>query len=92
VADYIKTFEWQDVKYPRARSLVEITGMITERMRSIDGDLKKLMDELTETKNNLNALSKGKETLSYYTMDLGEIIYNTDKVRPDVYFVEKHGS
>jgi len=30
VEDYIKGFTWEDTKYPRARSLVEITGMITE--------------------------------------------------------------
>jgi hypothetical protein len=30
VLDYIKTFKWEDTKYPRNRSLLEITGMITE--------------------------------------------------------------
>ncbi len=30
VLDYLKDFKWEDTKYPRARSLVEITGMITE--------------------------------------------------------------
>lgn len=47
-------------------------------MRSIDGDLKKLTDELTETKNNLNALSKGKESANYYSADLAEVIYNAE--------------
>jgi hypothetical protein len=30
VADYIKTFKWEDNKYPRARSLIELSGMIME--------------------------------------------------------------
>lgn len=30
VKDYIKNFEWDDNKFQRARSLVEITGLITE--------------------------------------------------------------
>ena len=30
VIDYIKGFKWEDTKYPRNRSLLEITGMITE--------------------------------------------------------------
>ena len=65
--------------------------MITERMRTIDGDLKKQTDELTEVRNNLNALNKGKEGTSFYTKDLGEIIYNSDKFNPNHVFVETHG-
>ena len=30
VIDYIKNFRWEDTKFPRARSLVEIAGMIAE--------------------------------------------------------------
>lgn len=33
VIRYISEFKWEDTKYPRARSLVEIAGMIAERMR-----------------------------------------------------------
>ena len=29
-ADFIKVFTWDDGKYPRNRSLVEITGLIAE--------------------------------------------------------------
>jgi len=28
--DYIRNFKWEDTKYPRARSLVELAGMIAE--------------------------------------------------------------
>lgn len=30
VAEYLKQFKWEDTKYPRARSLVELAGMITD--------------------------------------------------------------
>jgi hypothetical protein len=30
VLDYIKSFKWEDTKYPRNRSLLEITAMITD--------------------------------------------------------------
>lgn len=53
VIDYIKNFKWEDTKYSRARPLVEIAGMITEKMRYVDGDLKKVMDELNDVKNSL---------------------------------------
>lgn len=60
-------------------------------MRNIDGDLKKQTDELTEIKNNLNALNKGKEGANFFAKDLGEIIYNSDKINPQQIFVETHG-
>lgn len=91
VEDYIKNFKWEDNKYPRARSLVELSGMIAERMRTIDGDLKKVQDELNDVKNQYGAVSKGKDSASFTQKDLGEIIYNS-KIDPDRFFVEKHGS
>jgi len=33
VADYIKNFNWDDNKFHRGRSLVEIAGLISDRMR-----------------------------------------------------------
>ena len=45
VAEYIKEFRWEDTKYPRARSLIEITGMITEVIN-------KLTNDLLENENN----------------------------------------
>ena len=56
-------------------------------MRSIDGDLKKVMDELNETRNNYNAVNKGGAAGSFLVRDVGDVIYNNN-VNPDVYFVE----
>lgn len=44
-------------------------------MRTIDSDLKKIQDELTEAKNNLNALSKSKDAKSLASKDPAEVIY-----------------
>jgi V-ATPase subunit C len=60
-------------------------------MRYVDGDLKKVMDELNDVKNNLGQLSKGKDSPSFLQKDLGDIIYNSN-LNADIYFVEKHGS
>lgn len=60
-------------------------------MRSIDGDLKKIQDELNDVRNNYNSISKGKDSTSFLVKDLGEIIYNSE-INADAYFVEKHGS
>ncbi len=62
-------------------------------MRYVDGDLKKVMDELNDVKNTLGQLSKGKDSPSYLQKDLGDIIYNSNlNQKADIYFVEKHQS
>lgn len=90
VLDYIKNFKWDDNKYHRGRSLVEIAGLITERMKTIDSDIKKLQDEYTEARNNYNSVAK-KEGTNFLTKDLNEVIY-TANLNTDALFVEKHSS
>jgi hypothetical protein len=58
-------------------------------MKAIDGDLKKLQDDLNETRNIYNQVSK-KDSTSFVAKDLGEIIYNSKVNGED--FVEKLGS
>jgi len=77
VIDYIRSFQWEDIKFSRSRPLVEISGLIAEKMRLIDSDIKKIMDLLNDAKNNLNSVAKGKDSASYLVKDLGEIIYNS---------------
>jgi len=45
-------------------------------MKTIDSDLKKLQDDLNETRNIYNQVSK-KDGVNYTTKDLGEVIYNS---------------
>lgn len=49
------------------------------------------MDELNEVKNNLAALTKGKDGNSFFNKDIGEVIYTSEKINADVFFMEKHG-
>jgi hypothetical protein len=58
-------------------------------MKTIDGDLKKLQDDLNETRNIYNQVAK-KDGVNYITKDLGDIIYNSPVSSED--FVEKLGS
>jgi hypothetical protein len=60
-------------------------------MRKVDNDLKQSADVLNETKNNYNQVSR-KQGTSYATMDLGDIIYNSQHVDPSTCFIEKDGS
>lgn len=50
-------------------------------MKTIDNDIKKMQDELTEVKNNYNQLVK-KDGTTLLTKDIAEIIY-TSNINPD---------
>lgn len=58
-------------------------------MKTIDGDLKKLQDDLNETRNIYNQVAK-KEGANFTSKDLGDVIYNSTVSSED--FVEKLGS
>lgn len=60
-------------------------------MKTIDGDLKKLQDDMNETKNIYNQVAK-KDGVNFITKDLGEIIYNSPNSNISEEFVEKLGS
>ena len=60
-------------------------------MKLIDGDIKRALDELTETKNNLNQLVK-KEGNNFLTKDLSEVIYTSQRINPENHFVERHNT
>jgi hypothetical protein len=58
-------------------------------MRATDNDIKKAQDELTETRNQLNAISK-KEGDNYANFDVSDRIYKCEDInRAEDFFVEK---
>lgn len=59
-------------------------------MKTIDADIKKLQDELTEARNNYNQLAK-KDGNNFLTKDLSEVIY-TANINTENLFVERHQS
>ena len=42
---YIQRFKWDDMKYPRSRALNDIATQIGDKMKAIDADIKKQMDD-----------------------------------------------
>lgn len=71
---YVAEFTWDDTKFPRTRSLIDIATNIQERVRSVDIDIKTYIDEYSESNSMLQALQKSKGT-SFTTTDLSEVIY-----------------
>ena len=87
---YIQNFKWESIKYSQGRSLPEIAGIITDKMKATDNDIKKVQDELTETRNQLNAIQK-KEGDNYANFDVSDRIYKCEEIkRAEDYFVEKY--
>ena len=76
VNEYIEQFQWDDTKYPRTRSLIEISQIISEKMVTNDNDIKKHIEEYNQLKLQLNQLKKRDEG-SFLNRDLGDIIYGT---------------
>lgn len=74
MSEFIKTFQWDDSRYPRSRSLVDIAQIISERMNSIDSDMKKFIDEYNSLKNQLFQYKK-KEEGNFISRDPGDIVY-----------------
>ena len=60
-------------------------------MRTIDGDVKQLNDDLNEVRNNLNQYVK-KEGSSFLQKDISEVIYSDTNLKPEQFFVEVHNS
>lgn len=82
---YIQMFKWDDMKYPRSRALHDIATQIGDKMKAIDTDIKKQMDDFQDTKAALSQLARS-EGSNFMTKDLSEVIYGS-KI-PQDHFVE----
>lgn len=71
---YITRFQWDNNKFNRSRSLMEIAHTLQERVKSIDGQIKQAMDQFHEANQQLSSLQKGKAG-SYSSSDLSDFIY-----------------
>lgn len=45
---YIEKYSWDDTKFPRSRSLIDISTAVQEWVKSIDHDIKTYIDEYSE--------------------------------------------
>lgn len=87
--DYLKNFQWDQTKFHYGRSLVELAGLITDRMKSIDRDVKEHQDRLGELRSELALIDK-KDGTNFLTQDIREPIYRA-QVDKDL-FVETYNS
>lgn len=74
---YVNGFNWDDTKFPRSRSLLDIATTIQERVKSIDVDIKTYIEKYSEATSTLNQLTKAKGN-NFLSSDLAEIVYGND--------------
>lgn len=74
ISEYVQLFQWDDTKYPRSRSLIDIAAIISEKFNSIDTDMKKHIDEYNQLKSTLGQYKK-KEEGNFLSRDLGDVVY-----------------
>lgn len=77
VPNYLKSFSWDDSKYSRSKTLIEIVAIIKERMNENEAEIRKMLHVYSDTKNQLQALTK-KEGGNFITRDIGDIVYEND--------------
>ena len=87
--EYIRDFKWIDLKYPKKRSLNELTITIQKNMHQKDEQIRKLMDEFNGVKQRISNMTK-KDTGNLTVRDFTDDIY-TKNVPADT-FVETHNS
>lgn len=70
---YLETFVWDISKYPPSKTLPELAGVIEERLRNFDDDLKAKTSKFIEARNNLSQATK-KESGGMLGKDLNEVL------------------
>ena len=87
--EYIKTFQWNTLKYSTKRSLMELTALITKNMRQSDEQIKKNLEEQSQLKQKIASMTK-RDQGNLQVRDYTDDIYNKNPNKD--LFVESHGS
>ena len=62
--DYVKTFDWKEVKYPTTRSLEDLTKLLQMNVGKMEEELRKFQNVYSEKKQlkaSAERSSKGKQ-------------------------------
>lgn len=69
---YLSDFHWDISRYQPSKTLQELVGLIEERLRNLDDDVKAKTSKFIEARNTLSQITK-KESGSLLNKDLSEI-------------------
>jgi len=88
IEQFFGKFAWEDSKFPRSKSIVELISIILEKVNQMDNQLKKSYADFTETKNMLISYQKKSEG-NYLSRDLLDVLCSEAKVNPND-FIDSH--
>ena len=89
IAEYLRDFRWDQVRFQMDKSLKVLGQKITGTQKQCDDRLKKLVDEQNDIKTKLTHLTK-KDSPSLLQKDTGDLVY--EQKMPKQSFVNTHGS
>jgi len=69
---YMRDFIWEDSKFPRSKTLPELLHLLGDKVNHLDNDIKKQINDYTDIRNAINALSKKQEG-GFLSRDLTEV-------------------
>merc|ERR1719330_337972 len=88
VESYVRSFQWDDTKFPRNRYLADNLSSLTATVSRIDDDVKTKTFAYTDVKTHLTNMSKSKGAgVSLTSADLTDIL--TPAVVAEGDFIEK---
>lgn len=58
---YVHSFQWEDSKFPRSKTLPELARLLQDRITHLDNDIKKQISDYAEMKTTLSTLNKKQE-------------------------------
>ena len=88
VEEYIAKFRWDDIKYPRARSVQDNIQMLLTGVQKIDEEVKSKGQQYSDAKQQASSLTR-KEQVSHVQRDLVDLL-TPDSVSVDDFVYSEH--
>ncbi|KAJ5860332.1 ATPase V1 complex subunit C [Penicillium soppii] len=88
VDQYLRTFQWNKVKYRADKSLAELIDLLQKEAASIDSDIRYKYSQYNQVKNTLSTLQR-KQTGNLSTKSLASVI-DPKSIIQDSEYIETH--
>ncbi|KAF2202704.1 ATPase, V1 complex, subunit C [Delitschia confertaspora ATCC 74209] len=88
VDQYLRTFQWNRVKYREEKSIADLLDSLQKEITSIDNDVKAKLNQYNQVKSNLNA-SQRRQTGNLSTRSLTSVI-NPSSLITDSQYLDTH--
>jgi len=88
-ATFVVKFTWDDSKYPRNQQLADLLKIITQRINTVDNNIKNKLQAYQDSKNAVATLGK-KDTGTILTRNLNEVFVTNKHIKPTDFINTEH--